>query len=233
MYKIADLVIDFESKFEYFKKESINFFVEEMEYDIKISCTDDEIKRQVENNNTTESNAEYLLLHKKLAEKLPYYDAFVFHSACFDIEGIGVVFTAHSGTGKTTHMRKWKGILQDRMMCVNGDKPIVRFFDDEPTTPYAYGTPWRGKEKHGRNMRTPLKHICFIERSETNFVEPMDKADAIARIFNQVYMPSDPVAVAKTMELIDRLLSCCKLWVIHCNMEDDAAKIAYETIFNA
>ena len=61
----------------------------------------------------------------------------------------------------------------------------------------------------------------------------MEKAEAIDRIFNQVYMPKDPVAVMKTMELIDRLLSCCKLWKIHCNMEDEAAKIAYETIFNA
>ena len=90
-----------------------------------------------------------------------------------------------------------------------------------------------GKEKLGCNMRTKLQHICFIERSETNYVEQMEKADAIERIFNQVYKPSDPVAVMKTMQLIDRLLSCCKLWTIHCNMEDEAAKIAYETIFNA
>lgn len=58
------------------------------------------------------------------------------------------------------------------------------------------------------------------------------KKDAIDRIFNQVYMPKDPVALANTMQLIDRLLSCCNLWVIHCNMEDDAAKVAYETIFS-
>ncbi len=97
--------------------------------------------------------------------------------------------------------------------------------------PYAYGTPWNGKERLGCNMRTPLKHICFIERSETNFVEKIDKKDAITRIFNQVYMPKDPVAMSNTMTLIDRLLSSCKLWIIHCNMEPDAAKTAYEAIF--
>ena len=127
-------------------------------------------------------------------------------------------------------MNLWQKLLGDKMVVVNGDKPIVRFFDDEPETPYAYGTPWNGKEHLGCNMRTKLKHICFIERSETNFVEKMDKNDVINLIFNQVYKPKDPIAVMKTMELIDRLLSCCNLWKIHCNMEDEAAEIAYNAI---
>ena len=169
--------------------------------------------------------------YRKLAEWLPNNGAFVLHSACFDVDGEGVAFAAHSGTGKTTHVRLWQELLGDKMVVVNGDKPIVRFFEDEPETPYAYGTPWNGKERLGCNMRTPLKHICFIERSETNYVEPMEKSDAIDRIFNQVYMPKDPMAVMNTMQLIDRLLSCCKLWTIHCNMEPSAAETAYKTIF--
>ena len=118
------------------------------------------------------------------------------------------------------------------MTIVNGDKPMVRFFDDEPNVPYAYGVPWNGKERYGCNMRTPLKHICFIERSETNFVEPLEKNDAINLIFNQVYMPKDPRALTTTISLINRLLSSCKIWVVHCNMDVSAAKIAYETIIN-
>ena len=107
----------------------------------------------------------------------------------------------------------------------------VRFFDDEPECPYAYGTPWNGKERLGCNMRTPLKHICFIERSLTNSCEPMDKKDAVDLMFNQVYMPTDPQAAMCTMQLIDRLLSSCKLWKIKCNMEPQAAEVAYNTIF--
>lgn len=176
--------------------------------------------------------AELALTYRTIAEWLPYNNAFLLHSACFDVEGVGVAFSAHSGTGKTTHMNLWQGLLGDKMTVVNGDKPIVRFFDDEPDTPYAYGTPWNGKERLGCNMRTKLKHICFIERSATNFVEPMKKEDAIGLIFNQVYMPKDSKAVNNTMQLIDRLLSSCSLWKIHCNMEIEAAEVAYNTIFN-
>ena len=232
MYKIADFGIDFICKYSGFDKRCKSYIINVENTDISFSCNDAEIKREnLENTNFSQEYLEYIALHRKLAEWLPLHNAFVLHSATFDVEGVGVAFAAHSGTGKTTHMNLWQEHLGDKMVIVNGDKPIVRFFDDEPETPYAYGTPWNGKERLGCNMRTPLKHICFIERSETNYVEQVDKKDAIDRIFNQVYMPKDPMAVVNTMQLIDRLLSCCKLWTIHCNMEPKAAEIAYKTIF--
>lgn len=172
-------------------------------------------------------------VYRMIAEQMLDYNGVVLHSACFDVDGVGVAFSANSGTGKTTHMNLWQEYLGEKMTVVNGDKPIVRFFDDESENLYAYGTPWNGKEHYGCDMRTKLKHICFVERSETNYVEKMDKSAAVDRILNQVYMPKDPVAVMKTIKLVDRLLNCCDLWIIHCNMEKEAAKIAYNTIFNA
>lgn len=234
MYKIADFNLEFGFRHKPFRLASTDYFQEGNECCVTFTCSEEE-KEIARNGDYTLKKAylESMILHHKLAEWLPLHNAFVFHSACFDVEGVGVAFAAHSGTGKTTHMNLWQKYLGDKMVVVNGDKPIVRFFDDEPETPYAYGTPWNGKEHLGCNMRTKLQHICFIERSETNYVEPMNKQDVIDRIFNQVYMPKDPVAVVNTMQLIDRLLSCCKLWTIHCNMEEEAAKIAYEAIFNA
>ena len=202
--------------------------------DISLDITNEDVYYEVERSEESHTRPylQFNSIHRKLAEWLPLHGAFVLHSATFDVDGVGVAFAAHSGTGKTTHMNLWQQLLGDKMTVVNGDKPIVRFFDEEPNTPYAYGTPWNGKEHLGCNMRTLLKHICFIERSETNYVEKVDKKQIIDRIFNQVYMPKDPVAVANTMTLIDRLLSCTDLWIIHCNMEPEAAEIAYNTIIN-
>ena len=173
-----------------------------------------------------------LAYHKKIADCLPLHNAFLLHSACFDVDGVGVAFAAHSGAGKTTHMLLWQKLLGDRLKIVNGDKPIIRFFEDDPASPYAYGTPWCGKERLGCNMRTPLRHICFIERAEENSCTPINASDAVNRIFNQVYMPADPKAVACTLELVNRLLSSCKLWLIRCNMDISAAETSYNAIFN-
>lgn len=234
MYRIADINLDIKCNYSYFEKHSEDYYIEDNSPDITFGCTKEEI--DLENDKSeiqySQNYLEFIAISRKIAEFLSQYDGFVFHSACFDVDGVGVAFAAHSGTGKSTHMMLWQKYLGDKMTVVNGDKPIVRFFEDEPNTPYAYGTPWNGKEKLGCNMRTPLKHICFIERSETNYVEKIESKDAIDRIFNQVYMPKDPIAVMNTMSLINRLIDCCDLWVIHCNMDISAAETAYKKIFN-
>lgn len=236
--KIADFNVSFENDIKNFKRSmSIRDYLCDFDVaDIYISISDDDVRFEEENfeNETATiypSSFKRAALFRKFAEIIPAHNAFVLHSATFDVEGTGVAFAAHSGTGKTTHMNRWKSYLGDKMTIVNGDKPIVRFFDDEPNVPYAYGTPWNGKEGYGCNMRTNLKHICFIERSSTNFVRKTDKKAALDRIFKQVYMPKAPMAIVKTMQLVDRLLSCCELWVIHCNMDDNAGEIAYKSIF--
>lgn len=233
IYKIADFNINIKNVYSYIicKSDDFNADNDDFECAVELKQQDIDQERQLVTGDQSLGNIKRSAVLRKIAEWLPLHNAFVLHSATFDVDGIGVAFAAHSGTGKTTHMNLWQKLLGNKMVVVNGDKPIVRFIDDEPSIPYAYGTPWNGKEKLGCNMRTKLKHICFIERSETNYVEKVDKKTVIDRILKQVYMPKDPVAIAKTMQLTDRLLSSCNLWIIHCNMDIEAAEVAYKTIF--
>lgn len=232
MYKIADFNMDFKKIYSQEWKSCREYLVSDGEPCAVFSCNSEEVAPKTEEDKQFSlAYLEFVELHKKVAEWLPFHNAFVLHCACFDVNGVGVAFTADSGTGKTTHMHLWKRLLGDNMTIVNGDKPIVRFFDNDQENGYAYGTPWNGKERYGCNMRTKIKHICFIERNETNFVESLDKNSVVDRLFNQVYMPKNPIAVMNTMKLIDRLIACCEFWIIHCNMDEDAAKIAYDAIF--
>lgn len=233
MYRIADLNITFKGMTAY-TLELLKYKVENGDKlpDLEITCSKSDILAEKTQEGTqSELHWQITAYQRKLAEFLPAKGAVFFHAAVIDVDGQGVAFAAHSGVGKTTHMENWISYLGDKVTVVNGDKPIVRFFDDRPETPYAYGTPWCGKEKLGCNMRTELKHICFIERNEKNFVTPIGKKEAVDRIFNQVYMPKDPMAAVATMKLIDRLLSCCRLWVIHCNKDISSAETAYKEIF--
>ena len=158
-------------------------------------------------------------------------DSILFHGATFEVDEQGIAFSAASGTGKTTHMLNWQKYLGDRLTIVNGDKPIVRFLNGNFSCPIAYDTPWNGSERLGNSGKTILKHICFIERSETNFVTDIKKEDAIGRLIKQIYMPKNPIIALKTLDMVDKLLENCELWFIHCNMEEESAKVAYETIF--
>lgn len=219
------------------------------DYFATVDKKDIEYEDKITNYEYNEWRLYYTAIQRNIVGWLPLNDALTLHSVIVDVMGTGVAFAAKSGTGKSTHMDLWQKLLGDKMTVVNGDKPIVRFFDKEtaakvdenpeknhteptlPDIPYAYGTPWMGKENLGCNMRTPLKHICFIERSETNSVEKMAASDAVNLIFNQVYIPKDPMAAMKTMELVNKLLNKCEIWKIKCNMDPAAAEVAYNAIF--
>lgn len=235
-YKIADFPIEVKGiKYRFFPALARYYLSDEKPVEVfNITEEDMEFERKTEPSVNNESMYEYTAVLRKFGEWLPLNGGFVLHSACFDVDGTGVVFAAHSGTGKTTHMKRWKRHLLDKLQPVNGDKPIIRFFDNEPEVPYAYGNPWKGKERYGSNIRTKVKHICFIERGDVTTVEKVEKSEVIDFIFNQVYIPQgNPVAVMNTMQLIDRFLNSCKLWRIKCNMDSDAGAIAYKAIFES
>ena len=231
--RIGDFIIEFDNTGENFTNTLTDYICFEITSNLCIHITKEEALAEKSKVNDCNFLGFYALAcaHRKLAEWLPLHNAFVLHSAVFDVDGTGVALAAHSGTGKTTHMLLWQKLLGDRLKIVNGDKPIVRFFDSEPDIPYAYGTPWNGKEHLGCNMRTPLKHLCFIERAEKNSCEKMGKQEAVNLIFNQVYMPKDSAAALETIKLINRLISSCRLWKIKCNMDIEAAETACNKIF--
>lgn len=209
-------------------------YPENIKPDLEINITMDDITRYRElvKLNTSKFTCAWQTALDKIACWLPSQNALLLHSATFEVDGYGIAFAATSGTGKTTHMLNWQKLLGEKLTVVNGDKPIIRFFDNEPQVPYAYDTFWNGKEHLGNGSRTQLTHICFIERSETNYVTALRKEDAVNKIMSQIYIPKDPATLVKTLSLVDKLLSCCKLWVIHCNMDVESAEVAYKTIFD-
>ncbi len=231
VYSIAGFNFEYEPIFGFATRELAPYASSE-KADLKIEVTIPDMKAEFASNPEVKSQevAELNAIYRKLSEYIPLKDAFVLHAATIDVDGIGVAFTAHSGTGKSTHMLLWQKLLGDRLTIVNGDKPFVRFLEKDKSL-LAYGTPWNGKERFSNNISTELKHLCFIARSEKNFVEKLDKQTMLNVILNQVYIPKSPEALVKTFSLLDNLLSSCSLWKINCNMEIDAAKVAYETIF--
>ena len=73
---------------------------------------------------------ERLHLCRRIAELLPQYDRVLFHGSSLSIDGTGVLFTAKSGTGKSTHTRLWRQVFGDRVRMVNDDKPFLHIGAD-------------------------------------------------------------------------------------------------------
>ena len=168
---------------------------------------------------------ESVAAYRKIALEMTKHDAAVFHGAVVAVDGEAYAFTASSGTGKTTHMNLWLRHFGDRALVVNGDKPILRV-DGERV--FACGTPWCGKENLNTNVVLPLKAICILERDAVNHIERIGMGDALAVLMQQIYRPAESDALRRTVQLVGKLGSLVKLYRLGCNMEEEAAVIAYE-----
>lgn len=172
---------------------------------------------------------ESLAIYRKIAVAMLEYDTLLFHGSAISVDGEGYLFTAKSGTGKSTHTALWRQMLGDRAVTVNDDKPLLRIEDSRVV---VCGTPWNGKHRLGSNICVPLKGICVLSRGEENRIAPLPVAKALPLLIQQSYRPSDPVALTKTLALLDKLIRRTGLFALSCNMEPEAAVIAYEGMRN-
>ena len=106
-------------------------------------------------------------------------------------------------------------------------KPLIRVSDAGAT---IYGTPWDGKHRLSANIAVPLKALCILERAEQNAIRRVSKVEAYPMLLQQVYRPSDAAALAKTLTLLDRLAASVPLWRLSCNMNSEAARLAYDAM---
>lgn len=170
---------------------------------------------------------EITALQRKVTEALFAYDTLLFHGSVVAVDGEAYLFTAKSGTGKSTHTRLWREVFGDRAVMVNDDKPFLRI---TPQGVIACGSPWMGKHGLGANIQVPLKAICILERGEENHIAPISAPQALPMLFQQSQRPMQPTNLPKYMELIDALATKVPIYRMRCNMDPQAALVAHRAM---
>ena len=218
--KVAEIPVGIDNRFRHIEWLSRDYLTDE-EPHFTVSATPEELIREQSftEEKFSDGYLESTVIYRKIAEQLAGYDAFVFHGAVLSVDGRAYAFTARSGVGKTTHTRLWLERFGERAFYLNGDKPIIRFIDG---TPYAYGTPWRGKESYGTNASAPLCGIAFLERGAENKAESVDPDLVSTTLLSQMYIPRSGASAAKVLSMCSKLLDSVKLIRLECNMEPDA-----------
>ena len=174
---------------------------------------------------TEDEQFEALAAYRKVSEKLTENGVVLFHGSAIAVDGEAYIFTAPSGTGKSTHAALWREYLGERAVMINDDKPLIRIAEDGA---FVYGTPYNGKHKLGTNAYAPLRAICVLERGEQNAICEIDAREAYKTVVQQTLRPRSGEALARTLALIDELKKHVRFYRLSCNMNIEAAKIAYE-----
>lgn len=173
------------------------------------------------------SDFEYVNTCRQFYTELLRFDGMMLHSSCVVVDNRAYLFTATSGTGKSTHTKLWLEKFGDRAFILNDDKPALRFEDG---VWYAYGTPWSGKHDISRNIRVPVAGIAVLERGITNEISPFSGLNAISFIMNQIVRPKEAIYRICVLEIMDKLMQHVPVWKLKCNMDPEAADVSYNAM---
>ena len=233
-YKIADINISVTSLYndiheycgDYRSEESPDIFIEISQADIDFE-REKSAREGHEVKNYSDAYLEELAVYRKIAEKMPDFNTFLFHGSAVSVDGLAYMFTAPSGTGKSTHVKLWCELLGNKAVMVNDDKPLIQINSDNAV---VYGTPFNGKHRRGHNISVPLKSICILQRSNSNHIHEITASEAYTVLLGQTYRPANSISMEKTIQLLDRLKKFTKFYRLDCNMELEAAQIAYNSM---
>lgn len=168
---------------------------------------------------------EYFMLSLQFSSRLPIYEGFVFHASAVVLDNEAYLFSADSGTGKSTHTALWCRVFPGAKI-LNDDKPAIRRMNGRF---YACGTPWSGKSDLNLPENVPLKAICFLERGNENTIERMTDPQAILPLFfcqTLRKMNADKTAVFLT--ILDKLIREVPFYRLTCRPDEDAARVAHD-----
>jgi hypothetical protein len=227
--KVAGLVYEVEYQYPYTKKKFKDYLIDSSDVNqeiIRITYDSKDLEEVLKlAPGVSGGYQEYACIFDKIASGLLEQEMILMHGALIEYEGDGFIFTAPSGTGKTTHIVLWRKYLGEKVVIVNGDKPELAIEDDSVV---AYGTPWCGSEGWQVNKSVPLKGICFIRRGTENRIKEISPGEYIEHLIQQFYFDIRSGEMPKVLEFINKIVERVPFYLLECDISEEAAKCSFE-----
>ncbi len=226
-YNIAGFSVAYDAAFPTLKKHSEQYLCAPTDDAVAFSVSDDDIAAIRDGTPLlTDDLREYMIMGRLFYEYLISRGGMMLHASAVVVDGEAFLFSAPSGTGKSTHTSLWLRRFPGAYI-LNDDKPAL-LCDDSRV--YAAGTPFSGKFDVSVNRVVPLRAIAFIERSETNRIERISEKRALYELLNQTVRPDDVGLFTQLLHNTAAILHMTPIYKLYCNMADEAADVAYQTM---
>ena len=145
-------------------------------------------------------------------------DALMLHASQIAVNGKGILFTAPSGTGKTTQARLWKKLAGAEIVC--NDRTLLR---REKECFFTYGYPVDGSNPVCSTKRYPLGAIVVLRQSGENRIERLRPAKALKYLMEQTVADVwNPQQQEQLLKLWLQLLEHCPVYRLDCRPNGDA-----------
>ena len=145
----------------------------------------------------------------------------IIHSSAVIVEGKGIIFSAPSGTGKSTHTRLWEKNFG--AVVINDDTPALRVVNNKA---FVYGTPWSGSTSKFVNTKAPLSAIVMLSQAKENEVVRLGAVDAVKTILPRSFLPyQDSKLMDMAMKVIENIISLVPVYHLKCRPDLEAAEL--------
>ena len=234
MYKIADLIVELNVDGITKSNAEPYIFETDKQPDIIINQDFETAKeRQLKyfREGTNAEDYRELINHShelnEFARAMLDFNGISMHASAVVVDDKAYLFSAPSGTGKSTHTANWLKLFGDRSYILNDDVPTIRIVDDEV---FAYGTPWAGSTRINKNAKAHLGGICFLTRSEQNWIKLMPSQNAIFRLFDATSKRLTKEQLEKKFAIIDGIIRRVPIYEMGCTPEIEAAQLAFDVM---
>lgn len=117
-----------------------------------------------------------------LPQLLLPFRTLVFHASYIGCAGKGILFTAPSGTGKSTQAELWRVHRGARVH--NGDKAAVTLRE----SPMVHGVPFSGTSGICENVSLPLGAIVVLSQAPENSVRRLGPVEAVSALCSNLFV---------------------------------------------
>lgn len=145
----------------------------------------------------------------------------VLHSSLIEWEGKAIVFTAPSGTGKSTQAELWHRFRGAEV--INGDRCGLLLRNGAVR---AEGVPFSGTSGICKKRSLPVAAIVYLSQSPENTVRRLRGYRAFARIWEGCTVHTwDPEAVSAVTDTVSRIVSAVPVYHLACTPDEMAVQV--------
>lgn len=145
----------------------------------------------------------------------------VVHSSAIHYQNKGIIFSAPSGTGKSTHAKYWREYLGAGI--INDDSPALMIKNNDVL---VCGTPWSGSTDLYSSICVPLHVIIVLSQHHCNEIYRMNNKEIIHALFPRCLFPyHSPQLINMAFENFTKMIGSVPVYHLKCTPSLEAAKL--------
>lgn len=150
----------------------------------------------------------------------------ILHASYINHNGRAILFTAPSGTGKSTQAALWEKFRNAEI--INGDRVAIRLINGKA---YASGIPFAGSSNYCKNITLPIEAIVYLGQAQKTTIEKLLLPKAFRKVWEEctvnIWNKND---VESATGIVIDILKQIPVYYMPCTADKDAVSILEEEL---